>query len=205
MKLFDKIARLFINDHIMMSAEATFRVTNPNGTTSTVALSPAAQKLVTEAAAGVTGGTGTIYATSVEKSGGFIRTTILLDLTGLASSTTDLDIIGQGALAAYLGRITTAQNGTILGGKVTCLEAPAGGVTDIDLYSAVEGTGVFDSGIAALDETALLTAGGAWTLMEQLALGAVPATDEYLYLTCGAAGTAASYTAGKFLIELVGY
>jgi hypothetical protein len=27
----------------------------------------------------------------------------------------------------------------------------------------------------------------------------------YLYLTCGAAGTPATYTAGKFLITLFGY
>jgi hypothetical protein len=29
--------------------------------------------------------------------------------------------------------------------------------------------------------------------------------DQYLYLTGGEAGTAAAYTAGKFLIEIEGY
>lgn len=159
----------------------------------------------TEAAAGITGGTGTIYQSSVVKVGGIITTKILLDLTGLSSSTTDLDIIGQSTPAAHLGQITAARNGTILAGKIQCLEAPVGGVTDIDLYSAVEATGKFDDGIAALDETALITAGGAWTIVEEQALIAVPAADEYLYLCGGAAGTAAAYTAGKFLIELFGY
>lgn len=162
-------------------------------------------KLATEAGAGITGGTGTVYKSSVTKHGGIISTKILIDLTGLSSSTTDLDIIGQGAVAAHLGQITAARNGTILTGRVTCLEAPVGGVTDIDLYSATEATGVFDGGIAALTETALLTSGAAWTLDRTVSLSAMPAAAQYLYLTGGAAGTAAAYTAGKFLIELEGY
>jgi hypothetical protein len=82
---------------------------------------------------------------------------------------------------------------------------PTGGVTDIDLYSATEATGVFDAGIGTLVETALLTQGGAWTLALTKAIGSVPAADQYLYLTGGAAGTAAAYTAGKFLIVFEGY
>lgn len=155
--------------------------------------------------AGISGGTGTVIKSSVSRVGDIFKTSILIDLTGLSSSTTDLDIIGQGLSAAYLGQITAAKNGTILTGRVTCLEAPVGGVTDIDLYSATEATGVFDGGIAALTETALLTSGAAWTIMRELALTALPAADQYLYLTCGTLGTAAAYTAGKFLIELEGY
>lgn len=155
--------------------------------------------------AGISGGTGTVFKSSVERIGDIIRTSILIDLTGLSSSTTDLDIIGQGTDPAYLGQITAAKNGTVFSGRVKCLEAPVGGVTDIDLYSATEATGVFDGGIAALTETALLTSGGAWTLGTSTELGALPAADQYLYLTGGAAGTAAAYTAGKFLIELEGY
>lgn len=155
--------------------------------------------------AGFSGGTGTVIKTSIERMGGIIRTSFLIDLTGLASSTTDLDIIGVGASPAYIGQITAAKNGTILTGRVTCLEVPTGGVTDIDLYSATEATGVFDAGIGTLAETALLTNGGAWTLALTKAIGNVPAAGEYLYLTGGAAGTAATYTAGKFLIVLEGY
>jgi len=155
--------------------------------------------------AGFSGGTGTVIKTSVERMGGIIRTSFLIDLTGLASSTTDLDIIGVGASAAYFGQITAARNGTILTGRMTCLEVPAGGADDIDLYSATEATGVFDAGIGTLAETALITAGGAWSLALTKAISAVPAADEYLYLTGGEAGTAATYTAGKFLIVLEGY
>lgn len=163
------------------------------------------QTIGTGAAAGVTGGTGTVYKTSLTKIGDIKRLSILLDLTGLASSTTDLDIIGQGTSAAHFGRIVAADVGTIFSGRMTCLEAPTGGVADIDLYSATEATGKFDDAISGLAETALITAGGAWALGTIKTFGAIPAANEYLYLTGGAGGTAASYTAGKFLIEIEGY
>jgi len=155
---------------------------------------------------GISDGTGTVFKSSVEKVGDFFKTTIFLDLTGLQSSTTDLDIIGSGLSAAYLAQITAAVNGTLFAGSITCLETPATGVTDIDLYSAVEDTGVFDGGIGLLDETALLTKGGAWSaaIATPIALTALPAADEFLYLTCGAAGTVGTYTAGQFVIELWG-
>lgn len=155
--------------------------------------------------AGISGGTGTVFKSSVVRIGDIIRTSILIDLTGLSSSTTDGDIIGQGTAAAYLGQITAAKNGTILSGRMICLEVPTGGADDIDLYSATEATGVFDGAIGSLTETALVTSGAAWTLGGMKALSAVPAANAYLYLTGGEGGTAAAYTAGKFLIELDGY
>lgn len=169
-------------------------------------LDQTSQTLATAAGAGFTGGTGTVYKNSVQVAGGIYVTRILFDLTGLASSTTDLDIIGVGSAAAHIGQVTAAQNGTILGGRMTCLEVPAGGVADIDLYYATEGTGVFDGLVTDLTETALITAGGAWTLALVKAI-ADPAAiaNKYLYLTGGAGGTAATYTGGKFLIELFGY
>ena len=154
---------------------------------------------------GISSGTGTVFKSSVQRVGGIIKTSLLIDLTGLASSTTDLDIIGVGAGAAYLGQITAARNGTILTGRMTCLEVPAGGADDVDLYSATEATGVFDAGIGTLAETALVTAAGAWTLGLTKGLSAIHAANQYLYLCGGEAGTAATYTAGKFLIELEGY
>ena len=154
---------------------------------------------------GISSGTGTVFKSSVQRVGGIIKTSLLIDLTGLASSTTDLDIIGVGAGAAYLGQVTADRNGTILTGRMTCLEVPAGGADDVDLYSATEATGVFDAGIGTLAETALVTAAGAWTLGLTKGLSAIPAANQYLYLCGGEAGTAATYTAGKFLIQLEGY
>ena len=163
------------------------------------------QTLSVTAGAGITGGTGTIYQTSLRTVGGIKTAVIMLDLTGLASSTTDLDIIGVSTTPAYIGQILAAEVGTVLTVAMTCLEAPAGGVTDIDLYSADEATGKFDDAISGLVETALITSGGAWTNGATKGATTVPAANQYLYLTGGAGGTAATYTAGKFLIEISGY
>lgn len=160
--------------------------------------------LFTGPAAGITGGTGTIARTSVTTEGGITTTRILIDLTGLASSTTDVDIIGVGANPAFIAQITSAESGTVLGGTVVCLEAPAGGVTDIDVYKATVGTGVFDGAASALTGFGtVLNAGGAWT--QGTSRSIVPdgvASGDFLYLASGAAGTAATYTAGRLLITL---
>lgn len=163
------------------------------------------QTLTTGAGAGFTGGTGTVYKNAVQLSGGIYYTSILFDITGLQSSTTDLDIIGTGTSAAHMGQITVAQNGTLLGGLLTCLEVPVTGVTDIDLYWATEATGKFDDAVTGLTETVLLTNGGAWTLALQKAIAdPVGIANGYLYLCNGAAGTVGTYTAGKFILELWG-
>ena len=163
-----------------------------------------ANTMATEAGTGITGGTGTIYRSSVIREGGIIKTSILIDLTGLRS-TANGDIIGVDGTSnvCHIGQITAARNGTILAGRMTCFEAPAGGDPDINVHSATEGTGVEDGAISGLTETLLVDSG-------DLAVGTVvtftgvPAADEFLYLTLGAT-TNADYTAGKLLIELFGY
>lgn len=141
----------------------------------------------------------------VFKNGGIITTKIVVDLTGLVGSATDLDIIGNtgGAASAHFGQITAALNGTIIGGKVTCLEVPAGGATDIDFYSATVGTGAQDGLVTDLTETVLVTSGGAWTSGATKGMTNVPPANDYLYIVNGAA-SGGTFTAGKFLIELFG-
>jgi len=166
----------------------------------------AAQSIASGAGVGFTAGVGAVYKSSIQKVGDLFITRILLDLTGTASSTTDLDVIGVAGGGCHIGQITALQNGTVYGIRMTCLEAPAGGVTDIDLYSADEATLAFDSAIsAATGEVALITAGGAWAATTTRGNTDVPVANQYLYLLGGAGGTAAAYTAGKFLIELFGY
>jgi hypothetical protein len=158
----------------------------------------------TEAGTGITGGTGTIYRSSVMRSGGIITTRILIDLTGLRSTASG-DIIGVNGTSnvCHIGQITAARNGTILTGSMECFEAPAGGDPDINVHSATESTGVEDGAISDLTETLLVNAGDA-TLGSKVFFTAVPAADEFLYLTLGDT-TDADYTAGKLLIELMGY
>ena len=163
-----------------------------------------ANTMAVEAGTGITTGSGTIYRSSVQRVGGIITTRILIDLTGLRS-TGGADIIGVNgtALVCHIGQITAARNGTILTGSVECFEAPAGGDPDINVHSATEGTGVEDGAIGDLTETLLVNAGDATTGSKVYFTG-VPAADEFLYLTTGAA-TDADYTAGKLFIELMGY
>jgi hypothetical protein len=163
-----------------------------------------ANTLSVEAGTGITTGTGTIYRTAVQRVGGIITTRILIDLTGLRSTGSG-DIIGVNgtALVCHIGQITAAQNGTILTGSMECFEAPAGGDPDINIHSATEGTCVEDGAIGDLTETLLVNAGDATTGSKVYFTG-VPAADQFLYLTTGAA-TDADYSAGKLFIELMGY
>ncbi len=149
-------------------------------------------------------GTAGVYETSVTRNNGIVTTRIMIDLTGLYSGGTAGDIIGKnGAGAAYIGRVTAADNGTVFGVKMTCYEAPAGGDADIDLYSADEATGVEDTAISALVETQIIN-GGTQTLGTR-GFAADIAAGQYLYLVGQTTAASAAYTAGRFLIEIFGY
>ncbi len=152
---------------------------------------------------GITG-TADNYGCSVEKVGTLFKTTIVVDIDGLNSGGTANDIIGaDGAGVAHLGQITAAKNGTIFAGRMTCLETPATGDDDIDLYSAEESTGVENTLVTALTETQLCNSGDL-TNASIIPLTAFPAADEYLYLAGGTGDSEATYTAGILVIELWG-
>jgi hypothetical protein len=160
--------------------------------------------IATTAGTGITTGTGTVYAASVIKTGGIFHTTILIDLTGLASSGSG-DIIGKAGTAnSHIGQITATVNGTVLGGKLTCLEAPAGGDPDINLWYADEATGAEDAAITSLTNQVQMCDSGDLALNSVISIPTPPAADKYIYMATGAA-TNADYTAGKLLIEFFGY
>jgi hypothetical protein len=168
-------------------------------------------KMSVEAAGGAgIEGTAAVYVTQVERlksdvstNVNVVKTTIMIDLTGLKDGGTAGDIIGKdGSGVAYIGQVTTANQGTVFGVTMTCVETPAGGSTDIDLYSATEGTGVNDTAIGDLTETQIINAGAA-SAGTMVAGGDIVA-DQYLYLVSQGTGDAA-YTAGRFLIEITGY
>ena len=161
-----------------------------------------------EASAGIEG-TAETYITQVERfksdtttNVNLVKTTLMIDLTGLASSGAD-DIIGKaGTGVAYIGRVTTADTGVVFGVTMECFETPAGGDPDIDLYSATEATGVEDSAIGDLTETQIINSGDL-AAGSRVAGGGIVA-DQYLYLVAGAA-TNADYTAGRIVITIHGY
>jgi hypothetical protein len=161
----------------------------------------------TTMAAGAGVNTTESYGAGYFRTGSLVYTAIIVDLSTLIGSATDLDIIGESAATSCnFGQITTATNGTLVGGKVTCLEVPAGGADDIDFYSSTVGTGTQDVIItdAALGtETALVTSGGAWTAGLTKVMTGLPTANDYLYIVNGEAA-GGTYTAGKFLIEFYG-
>jgi hypothetical protein len=155
---------------------------------------------------GISTGSGTVCEHSVTRQGGLIKTDIFIDVTGLKSGTDIGDIIGvAAAVNCHLGQITAARNGTIVHGRITCLETPATGDPDIDFYGTVtEATGTQDAAISALTGEVLLLNNGDWTgaSVTPIAFTTMPGVG-YLYMVDGG-GTAAVYTAGQFLIELWG-
>ena len=99
-------------------------------------------------------------------------------------------------------QITTALNGAIVGGRMTCLEEPVTGDRDIDLCfdDASDGAEAAD----LTGETDLVVRNGDWTTSEMRTFGTVVTADNYLYLRTGTNASDATYSAGKFLIELWG-
>lgn len=147
------------------------------------------------------------YASSITRNGNLITTVIVVDIDDLVGSTTDLDIIGKSAVASDFGQITTARNGVIFAGTMQCLEVPTGGADDLDLYSAsvggiAENVIITDASVGT--ETALVTAGGAWSAALIKAFTGLPTANDYLYITNGEASANGTFSAGKFVITLYG-
>ena len=196
--------------HVPLDTDETLGASSDDRVPSQRAVKVYADSLVSQANNVLTpgagfAGTGTVYKSGIEKLGDLIKTTIFINLTGAKSSTVDLDIIGNSGVS-HIGQITAAKNGTLIHGRITCIAAPVGGVTTIDVYSATEGTGEFDGIVTDLTETVMLTRASAWTAAIQtpVSFAGLPAANSFMYLTCGAAGTPGTYSAGQFMIELWG-
>lgn len=158
------------------------------------------------AAAGAgTTGTGTIVKSSVIREGDLIITRLFVDLTGLAAAAAG-DVIGKatGGEPSFVTRLTTAVNGTIVGGRMLCTEAPAGGDADIDVYVATAATGKYDDAVSGLaGQTQVINAGTQSLGTASNVIADTIGPDEYVYLVSVGA-TAAAYTAGRLYIELIG-
>ena len=191
-------------------SENGFQTISKNATTGAVTVT-SGDKMATEAtaSAGIEG-TAAVYVTQVNRlksdvdtNVNIVKTTIMIDLTGLKDGDTAGDIIGKdGSGVAFIGKVTTANQGTVFGVTMTCVETPAGGSTDIDLFSATEGTGVNDTAIGDLTEAQIINAGAASA--GTVVAGGDIAADQFLYLVSQGTGDA-TYTAGRFLIEITGF
>ena len=191
-------------------SENGFQTVSKNVTTGAITVT-SGDKMAVEATGGAgIEGTAAVYITQVNRlksdvdtNVNIVKTTIMIDLTGLKDGGTAGDIIGKdGSGVAFIGQVTTANQGTVFGVTMTCLETPAGGDTDIDLFSATEGTGVNDTAIGDLTETQIINAGAASA--GTVVAGGDIAADQFLYLVSQGTGDA-TYTAGRFLIEITGF
>lgn len=191
-------------------SENGFETVSKNATTGAITIT-SGNKMAVEAVGGAgIEGTAGVYVTQVERfksdtttGVNIVKTTIMIDLTGLNCGGTAGDIIGaDGAGVAHIGQVTTANQGVVFGVTMECFEAPTTGDPDIDLHSATEGTGVEDTAIGDLTETLIINGGDA--TLGSRTVGNTIAADQFLYLTCGTS-TAGTYDAGKLVITILGY
>lgn len=145
------------------------------------------------------------YKVSTVRVGNIITTEIYIDLTGLESVATDLDVIGKSTPAAHIGQVTTAVNGLLFSAKVACVEVPATGLPDINICSATAGTYVLSQAMAGVGGYVLdFDSGGNLAIDGEEEFSTMPVANSYMYLISGAASGAGTYTAGKLVITLKG-
>ena len=160
------------------------------------------------AGAGITAGVGTVYRQTVTRTGDEIKTEIYVNLKGLKSGASAGDIIGvNGAANCHLGQITTAKNGKLYKGELSCLTVPATGEPDIDVASGSVATGTQDAAASGLSGYVLnLDHAADFTLQGQtLTFASVPVADSYIYLVASGGADTAVYTAGEVKLTLYGY
>ena len=144
--------------------------------------------------------------TFVNKVGGTIVTSILIDLQGGFDGSASADrIIGNGTDAnAYIAELTKEVNGIPILLEFGCVEVPTGGDPDINVD--ISATGTTASGAAVASGTQMMNNGdltlGYYNAVDS---GAVMAalTKKYVYLVQGTA-TNAAYLAGKIWIRITG-
>jgi len=103
--------------------------------------------------------------------------------------------------SATIVEIDVAVHGAVTDMELICLEVPAGGNADIDLYT--NSSAVLASG--SVGGTKLID-NGSWTYVGQSNSGTLAEASDnlFVYLATGAA-TNADYTAGKYILRLYGH
>lgn len=148
-------------------------------------------------------GTAAVPTTTRWIESGVIITQIKVDLTGLASVATANDVIGLAAGgAAFIGRNVVATNGIVFKTEFSCIETPAGGDNDVNVVTSSNAALAYDSagGTTYISNSGDLLAG-------QTIQNLVPAltANDYYYLTAGTGDTAATYTAGMYILTTYGH
>ena len=142
-----------------------------------------------------------VISVSRRAENGTIITETKLDISGMvAAGNTAADAIGVAGDPCYIGRYVSATDGIVFKIEMICLEAAVGGDTDIDFGISTNGTIEVDGAVERVAiNTATLAAG-------ETAQTLIPTntTGNYYYLLENG-GTAATYTAGQFIIRTYGH
>ena len=165
-------------------SENGFQMVSKNATTGAITVT-SGDKMAVEAtgSAGIEG-TAAVYVTQVTRLKSDVSTNVNIVKTSI------------------MIEVTAANQGTVFGVTMTCVETPAGGSADIDLFSATEGTGVNDTAIGDLTETQIINSGS--LSAGSFVAGGDIAADQFLYLVSQGTGDA-TYTAGRLMIEILGF
>jgi hypothetical protein len=142
-----------------------------------------------------------------------IETTVLIDMTGIASIAATDKVLGHGTTAdASITKLTAAVNGYVISMEVFCIETPAtdsGTIQeDIDFYlhTAALASAASATGTQAVESDADWEAGAAGEGELPTAGNAIGTKDYYLHLVTGAgSGGTGTYTAGKFAVLFYGW
>ena len=114
-------------------SEKGFQMVSKNATTGTITVTSGDKWAVEATGSAGIEGTAAVYVTQVNRlksdvstNVNIVKSTIMIDLTGLKDGGTAGDIIGKdGSGVAFIGQVTTANQGTVFGVTMTCLETPA--------------------------------------------------------------------------------
>ena len=157
---------------------------------------------------------------NVSEHNGIVETIVFIDLHAAAAvsgGTVKYVIAKDGGAAGYFMQLQKEINGYIFNASMTCVETvtPTDGTVDEDIDLVVntasinEGAAFDGSGTSAT----LITGGASWTigLSQSVALnfttGVAGLDNYYMYLAAGDDGgssASAQYTAGKYIIRLLG-
>lgn len=186
----------------LLTVQSGGAVTFNSGSTLTVDGTTATTAAAAEHGAGAIG-TAATPKTRRWTDRGVIVTQTTFDLTGLASVATANDVIGLAAGGvAYIGRNVVATNGVIFKVELSCIETPATGDNDVNVVANSSATLAYDDagGTTYLSNSGDLLAG-------QTIQNLVPAltANDYFYITAGTGDTAATYTAGMYVLTTYGH
>ena len=156
---------------------------------------------------GITAGAAFYKSWTQALGGGVVKTSVFIDLTGLASGDNANDIIGDdgGVANSHIGQYTTAKMGTLFAVVMEAKELPAGGDPDINLVFADEATLAENTALsAATNGGTTINSGDLVAGTPVYAHAGFPAVNQYFYLSNGTGDHEAAYTGGNLLIEFYG-